>query len=237
MTAGTSKISVFIADDHPAIITGIKDYLIRKEDFIFSGSASQIEEMLEALNGRVNVLLLDVFLDDTDEFCELVKSLRNQYPAMRILILSGKDNLHLAKSTIENGANGFISKVLNTEEISHAIHEVYRYPDMKLIKIPSPMGTDKMEGEVKDLLTPREKQVISLLCRGFPNNREIAEILTGINGDRIMAATVQGHRRNIRAKLRDYGVTNDTSLGYWTAIWQLLDGTELSSSDEDKIDD
>ena len=221
-------INVFIADDHQSIIDAFKAVLNREPDLSYIGAAIDKDELLNRLNGKIDVLLLDILVKGSD-FLELIQDLLSNNPKLRILILSAHENLGFAKQTIEAGARGYLSKVLGVRDICNAIREVYRYPHMTLIKLPHPDTSKDERDEIERLLTKREIQVISLLCKGFPNNKEIAEFLSKINRKEISADTVQAHRRNIRAKLRDYGVTNDASLGYRAAIWGLLDGSELSS--------
>ncbi len=222
-------IKVFIADDHQAIIDGFKNLLAHEEDLSFGGEALNASELKQRINNNIDVLLLDVF-DEEPEFLCLIKELSSKYPLLKILILSGRENLLFAQKTIECGAKGYISKVLRSKDIYNTVREVHKFPSMTILKLPNSDPVDDEGMEVKDLLTPRQLQVISLLCKGFRNNEEIAEFLGKINKKTIKAGAVQSHRRDIRARLRDYGITNDTSLGYWTAKWNLLDGNELSST-------
>ncbi|GJM35451.1 MAG: putative two-component system response regulator, LuxR family protein [Saprospiraceae bacterium] len=225
------QIRVFVADDHGAIIDGFKNGLIREKDLVYVGSAGNLEELksqLKTKSDKIDVLLLDVLTEGSD-FFSLIEEISKNNSGIKILILSGRENLGLAKKTIECGAKGYLSKVLRISDIFNTIREVFQFPHMTHIKLANPDIDEDERNQVKQLITPRELQVISLLCKGFPNNEEIAEFLVKINKKNITAAVVQTHRRNIRAKLRDYGVTNDASLGYWVAIWRLLDGSELSS--------
>ena len=152
-----------------------------------------------------------------------------------MLILTNNDSISFAKKLTDGGANGFLNKMLGIREIFESIREAHNYPNRKILRLPRSEPNDLEREEVKDLISARELQVIALLCRGFKNNAEIADLLSSINpGDIIVPMTVQTHRRNIRKKLRDYGVTNDTSLGYQVAKWDLLDGSELSSINGDE---
>jgi len=227
-------INVFIADDHPAIVDNFKKMFAHEKDLNFIGEAHDEQELQSRMSEKTDVLLLDVFEMGTKNFLCLLKEIARKFPLLKILILSGKENLGFARQTIEAGANGYLSKGLKSQEISHSIKDVYKFPSMTLLKLTNP-DPDEEEGQkVKQILTPRQLQVISLLCRGFKNNEEIAGFLGKINNKPIKAGAVQAHRRDIRAKLREFGITNDASMGFWTAKWNLLDGSELSSSEDDE---
>lgn len=224
----TPQTQVFIADDHQAIVDAIKVQIENEQDLAYKGAAVNQQELINRLNEQVDVLLLDVICDEP-EFLALIRSIMDKYPLIRILILSGKEDLLFAQQTVECGARGYISKALGLADICSAIRKIYRFPNLNLIELPNVKPSDYERLEVKKLITARELQVISLLCKGFTSEK-IADFLSKINKDKtIMVSTVKAHRKNIRTKLRDYDVTNDASLGYWIAKWDLLDGTELST--------
>ncbi len=224
-------VRVFIADDHRLIIDAIKRKLIQEADLAYAGSAENEEELLRRLNDKVHVLLLDIILEEP-EFLDLVQKIKNKNPHIRTLILTGKEDLAFAEACLENGACGYIAKALSLEEICGAARKAFRYQNMNIIELPNPKHVDQDRKDAMELITPRERQVISLLCKGFKNNAEIARFLTKINRSVITELTVATHRKNIRRKLNPFGITNDSSLGFWTAKWELLDGTELSTVPE-----
>lgn len=232
----SEKIQVFIADDHQSVIDSFKTTLAQQEDLAFSGSAKDEHELLKRINDRVDVLLLDIILKEKTVFLSLIKEVLKKCPTLRILILSATEDLYFAQQTIEAGVRGYLAKSLSIRDIFSAIHDVFAYPNMTILKLPNPNTTESDLENVRSLITPREMQIISLLCKGFKNNEEIAEFLVKINRKEISPIVVQTHRRNIRYKLRDFGITNDTSLGYWIGRWDLLDGSELSSPNPNDTD-
>ena len=224
-------IRVFITDDHQTIADGIKMNCVNSDTFEFAGRAKDIEALTPILSQRsdkIDVLLLDTFGTDR-EFVQEVKTLNRDYPHLPILILTSNDNIHFARRLMDNGARGFLHKMLGIREIFESIKEVYTYPNRQITRLPLANPDASEREEVKKLLTQREIQVIALMCRGFRNNEEIADLLSSINNKVLLPGTVQTHRRNIKKKLRDFGITNDSSLGYWVCKWDLLDGDELSS--------
>lgn len=152
-------------------------------------------------------------------------------PAVKVVLLTGKEDLAFAKQALEEGARGYFSKSLSMEEIFQGLRKVHAGGVVIDLGKAGPNREDERM-KAKELITPTEKQVIALLCRGF-RGKEIAELLSQINGRNMEPSTVEVHKRRIREKLRDIGVTNDASLGYWACECNLLDGTELSTNSED----
>ncbi|MCO6477719.1 MAG: response regulator transcription factor [Phaeodactylibacter sp.] len=224
------SIRVFIADDHSLLVDALKARFIQSGEFEFAGRASTMEELHARLNGQADVLLLDK-MEDTREMLASIASIRNSCPAVKVVLLTGKEDLAFAKQALEEGARGYFSKSLSMEEIFQGLRKVHAGGVVIDLGKAGPNREDERM-KAKELITPTEKQVIALLCRGF-RGKEIAELLSQINGRNMEPSTVEVHKRRIREKLRDIGVTNDASLGYWACECNLLDGTELSTNSED----
>lgn len=229
------EINVFIADDQTFLVNAFNICIQSTKDIVFAGSAADPEELRRRLRTTpVDVLLLD-FFPERNEFIELIKEITENYPMIRILILSGSQSQFyaLAKEGIEAGAKGLIDKGQGLPLILSSIRKVFYNPGERIVVYSDPDGESKMGYVVrKDLLEGDSKTValpiIALLCQGFRNNDEIASLINPILDKNLKAGTVQKHRGNIMKKLKKYGVTNLASLGYLAAKWNLLDGSELT---------
>ena len=228
----SDKIRVFIAEDHSFIIDAFKTRLDRETDLEFSGSAQNLTELFERLNGKTDVLLFDNIADDRNEtvFLKAISKVAQDYSPVKVVVFSMKGTFKLAEKSMKNGANGYLSKSLGMDEICDAVRNIAK--GKNVIVIPDDNVDEDDDEEFKKLFTFRERQVIVLLCRGF-NNPEIAEFLAKINKRPMSSSTVETHRRNIRRKGQPFGITNDASLGYVVAKFNILDGTELSTDDEE----
>ncbi len=105
----------------------------------------------------------------------------------------------MLREMIRAGASGYIIKRALESELLQAIRiisqgNVYIYPSLTraLLKEVAPDESDN--GAKKDDLTPREKDVLQLLARGY-TNRQIAQELS------ISPRTVEGHRSSLVSKL------------------------------------
>lgn len=229
------EINVFIADDQTFLVDAFNICIQTTEDIVFAGSAASPDELRSRLkNKKVDVLLLDFFPEKAD-FLELIREISSQYPMIRILILSGrhKQFYALSKEGIEAGAQGVIDKAKELSLILDSIRKVFYSPGLRIIDYTDPDGEGKIGYQVREELLKGESKtvalpIISLLCKGFRNNDEIANLMNSLLGRDLKAATVQKHRSNIMRKLKKFGVTSLTSLGFWVAKWNLLDGSELS---------
>lgn len=222
---------MFIADDHSFIVDVLRAKFSQDKDFEFIGRASDMEELFARLNDNVNVLLLDKIKDEIPEMLVAIEKVQELFPAIKVVLLTGKEDLDFAKQALEKGAKGYLSKSLSMEEVFHGLRKIYAGGIVIDLGKVNPLREDEYL-QAKELITPREKQVIALLCRGL-RTKKIAELLTQINDKNIEPGTVEVHKRNIREKLKGYGVTNDASLGYWACQHNLLDGIELSSNSDD----
>ena len=227
----SDKIRLFVAEDHSFIIDAFKTRLGRETDLEFSGSARNLTELFERLNGKSDVLLFDNIVEGRDEtaFLNAITKIAKDQKQIKVVVFSVSSNLNFAKKAMEAGASGYLSKSLNMDEICEAVRKVYK--GRNVLDLSDDDDSDSEDEELKKLFTFRERQVICLLCKGF-NNPDIADLLGKINKRPMSASTVETHRRNIRKKGQLFGITNDASLGYMVAKFDILDGSELST-DED----
>lgn len=196
----TSLLNVAVVDDHRLFRRGIISIL---ED------AQGLHPCLEASNGRefldqlaagaeVDVVLLDLEMPEMDGM-ETTQLLQQQYPDLRILILSmhAEDNfiLHL----MEQGANGYLLKDSEPEELEKAIQQVVRsgfYFNERLSRVllgglkQKKVQPPKLGGES---FNEREMEVLELIC-AEKTTPEIAEALF------LSPRTVEGYRKSLLEK-------------------------------------
>jgi len=186
------KIKVLIADDHQLFRDGIKYILSESERFTTIGEASNGKELLEKME-RVSpdIILLDInmpIMNGIDAAREILKSNPNQ----AILVLSMYDSEEYYNAFIDMGVRGFLLKDSSNHELLTAMEKIIKgdsYFSQELL-----MKIIKNKDEGKDLhLTPRELDVLHLICKGF-SNFEISEKLF------ISQRTVERHRANLLEK-------------------------------------
>lgn len=184
-------ISVYIIEDHPIVIDGIKT-LIQDSGFAtFAGSAQSAALALKNLpTTQAEVVLLDINLPDMSG-TELCKILRTKFPHLKILALTTYLQRDFVEKMMENGALGYVLKNAPATEILEGISSVAsgeKYLCEEVTKLISKQNSDTL------FLSRREIQVLSLIAEGF-TTREIADKLF------ISALTVETHRKNLLTKL------------------------------------
>jgi DNA-binding NarL/FixJ family response regulator len=195
------KLKLLIADDHFLFINGLM--LILKEKM-------QFEVMDFALNGReaiekclrqpFDIVLMDINMPLIDGI-EATREIKRQRPDTKILIVSMLTNIDAVRTVLKAGADGFLIKNANPFEFVMAFKAMQKNEIYLSEHFSALLHTDSGKMSRSDyitfsenLITPREKSVLKLICEGF-TNPEIAETLF------LSVETVNTHRKKMLIKL------------------------------------
>lgn len=208
-----NKIQVLLADDHDIIRDGIKLLLEKEGNIDVIGEVADGTEVLATINHlNPDVVIMDISMPNMNGL-DTTKTLVEQNPDTKVLILSMYDNEDYIMKAIEYGARGFILKGASREDFVKAIQTVndgqkYFAPDVSSVIVDYYLhqklaensseytnGASKNIDSGKNLLTKREKALISLLIKGYDNKRISEEFQISIR-------TVETHRFNIMKKLK-----------------------------------
>lgn len=196
-------VSVFIVDDHPVVVAGLRSVIEKLSGHLVTGVAGNAVETINLLKTvTVDVLLLDINLPDISGI-DLCKKLKKEFPAIKVLALSTFSDRSYISRMIENGALGYLIKSASAGEIAEAIASVMRgnlYMSLNMEHLLRPLAV-LTAGSLPEL-TKREKEVLQYISQGLTNN-QIAEKLF------VSPSTVDTHRKNMITKL---GVSNTASL-------------------------
>lgn len=188
--------SVIIMDEHPIVRMSIE---------VLLGKNSNIQVVLKTDDSRtaieylrtypVDLVILDIELPGTDGFT-LLKRIKSIQENTRILFLSSKPEAFYAGRAIRAGANGFVSKRKDLNDIYNAVKMIlsgYSFFPSETLNFISSTRTPK--GGHHDMpLSNREVTVLRYLANGM-SNKEIAEQLLLSN------KTISAHKANIFSKL------------------------------------
>ncbi|MDA8144477.1 MAG: response regulator transcription factor [Thermaerobacter sp.] len=186
-------IRVLLADDQQLLRDGLAAILAAEPDLAVVGSCGSGEEALEtARRVRPQVVLLDVRMPGMGGV-EAARLLKRQHPDTAVVILTTFDDDAYVVESLRAGAVAYLLKDLPAQELVDAVRLVHRGGAL----IP-PAIAAKVLGELRaprpDPLTPREREILSLLARGL-SNREIAAALFLSEG------TVKNHISRLYGKL------------------------------------
>lgn len=192
-------IRLFIIDDHPVVITGVKQAVGSHADIQLAGYAYRGEEALAWLaTHEADVILLDVNLPGTDGI-DLCKTIKKLYPDIKIIGLTTFSEASFITGMLNNGANGYLFKNTSEKELTDAIQAVYagkRYLSEEVSEKLISKATKQASAKTGFVprLTRREKEVLDLIMEEC-TTQEIAERLF------LSVSTVETHRLKLFTKL------------------------------------
>lgn len=206
-------VRIFLTDDHPLVIAGLRSLLDQVDEMKVVGSAGNAFDTMAFLKkNEIDILLLDINLPDINGI-DLCKKIKKEFPDMSILGISTFSDRSYISRMIANGASGYVIKSASAEEIAHAIRTVLAgklYLSLEMGHVLH--SSSKVPEGLLPALTKREKEVLRLIADGLTNN-QIAEKLF------ISPLTVDSHRKNLLTKLN---VNNTASLVRVAVQHQLL---------------
>lgn len=193
-------IQVFIIDDHPMVIEGIRALLQSESDIEVIGSAGDAYAALAALKEKLpDVVLLDINLPEISGL-DLCKRLKTEFPKLSILGMSTFKEQSYITRMLSQGALGYVLKSASRDEIVAAIQHAAKgkmYANEEVLQALVHQSTTP-----KAVLTSREVEVLGCIAEGL-TNKETADRLF------ISPLTVDSHRKNLLAK---FGVKNTAAL-------------------------
>lgn len=188
--------SVIIMDEHPIVRMSIEVLLEKNKNVEVVLKTDDSRTVLDYIRAQpISLVILDIELPKTDGFSLLrrIKAIRDD---VNVLFLSSKSESFYAARAIRAGANGFVSKRKDLNDIYNAVKMILAgysfFPSETLNYINHP---GKRKGESRDMpLSNREVTVLRYLANGL-SNKEIAEQLLLSN------KTISAHKSNIFTKL------------------------------------
>jgi DNA-binding NarL/FixJ family response regulator len=204
-----SKIKIAIADDYKIYRDGLKVGLSADDNMDIIGEADNGEELMKALETlSPDVIIMDLKMPIMDGM-EATKLVRKKYPAIKVLVVTMYDDDKFIIHLMENGANGYLLKNAEPDEIRRSIYAVhengYYFNDLvnkALLKKLVLKNNFKPSFNQNIDLTEREQEVLKLIC----SEKTAAEI-----GKEIFLSprSVEGIRQRLIEKI---GVRNTAGL-------------------------
>lgn len=174
-------ISVIIADDHPLIRSGIRATLGAHQDLKVLAEASTGEEVVDmCADQRPGVLLLDLGMPGPKP-SRIVRDVRRVSPETRVLVLTAHDDDSYIRQLMRVGIAGYLLKEEAAENVVRAIRSIHAggawFSQAIADKFLRWRFGEKAVTDDDIDLTPREKEVLRLIAKGWDNAR-IAEELS-----------------------------------------------------------
>lgn len=187
------RTRVLIVDDHLMVREGLKSLLSTDSDLEVVGEAANGAEAVELVSlTEPDVVLMDLMMPVMDG-AEATARITESFPSVRVIALTSFADGELVEETLEAGAISFLLKDSRPEALTRAIRDAQ---DGRGTIDAGAMRSvmHRRQDDVGRDLTPREREVLSLLADGLSNG-EIAARLT------LAVGTVRLHVSSILAKL------------------------------------
>jgi DNA-binding NarL/FixJ family response regulator len=193
-----SAVRIVLADDHAMVRRGFRLILSQyPNEFDVIGEAGTGEEAIRlVMELKPQVLVLDVAMPNMNGV-EVTQKVAQNWPEVRILILSMHRDSTYVRETLRAGAKGYVLKEAVDSELITALRTVAKNEAYISSLVSNTVLSDyqRFVGSPMDLLTPRELEVFKLMAEGKTAKDVAAEL-------DISVYTVDAHRNRIFRKLQ-----------------------------------
>lgn len=203
----SSEIRILIIDDHPVVRDGLSSMLARAPGMNVVAAVALGSDAIELLrHATVDIALVDLRMPGMSGV-ECIRELHRVSPKTKSIVLSSFESGEEIYLAVDAGASGYLLKEMDSEVILRGIREVFCggscFPD----SITQRLAERKRRVD----LSPREKEILELVVKGF-TNKEIASAL------RLSQFTVRNHLNHLCSKLQVSDRTEATFVAIQTGL-------------------
>lgn len=205
-----ARIRVMAADDHPIVRVGLAAVIGEEPDLEFVGQAANGQEAVALYRAQQpDVVLMDLRMPVLGGV-EAIRAIRSEFPSAKIIALTtyeGDTDIHRA---LEAGAVGYLLKDMLPTDVADAVRVVHRGQRI----IPAAVAGRLAEYTPRVDLTPREREVLEYVARGYSNS-DIAQAIGRTD------ETVKIHLKRVFEKLGVAGRTKAVTVALQRGIIHL----------------
>ena len=209
-------IRLFLVDDHRLFLAGVKAELEARAEIV--GTATDVDEAIEAINRlQPEVVLIDVHMPGGGGVA-VIRAVAEPNPDVRFLALSVSDEAEDVIAMIRAGARGYVTKTIGADDLAEAIGRVKAGDAVFSPRLAGfvldAFSTDRPVeiDEELDQLTPREREVLRLIARGFAY-KQVASRLN------LSVKTIETH---VSAVLRKLQLSSRHELARWASDRRIV---------------
>ncbi len=194
-------IYLYLIDDHPLFINGVKAVLETDTDLAVIGSANSCREGLETMNSKqVDIILLDLLMPELNGVA-CARTLKRLFPDIKIIALTGELDENLLHDAWLSGMDAILLKYCGREELIETIKTVSHGNKIIGKNVPYFFSLEKNDDPNIPQLTRREEDVLKLLALDL-SRREVSERLS------ISLDAVHFHCKNLFRKFNKNKITS-----------------------------
>jgi DNA-binding NarL/FixJ family response regulator len=190
---------IMIVDDHQMFIDGLTALLADQEELQIMGEANSGREALAILEKEEpDLMITDLSMPEMPGL-ELVKTVKERYPCVKILVLSMHNDRETVGAIMMSEAEGYILKNTGKSELMTAIERItggstYYSNEILSLMLEKLKKEKKREEAIKEL-TDRELEVLKLIIQEYSSEEMAAKLY-------VSRRTIDSHRKNIMHKTR-----------------------------------
>jgi DNA-binding NarL/FixJ family response regulator len=202
-------IKILIADDHAIVREGIKQILAEIPDKVSTDEAINGQEVIQKVwDNNYDMVLLDISMPGRSGL-DILKQLKSDKPALKILILSMHPEEQYAIRALKAGASGYLTKESTPLELTEAIRKVSmgkKYVSSSLAETLASHLETTVEKPLHETLSNREFEVMCMIASG-KTVKEVADELS------LSVKTISTYRTRILEKMN---MKNNAQITHYT---------------------
>ncbi len=200
------KQQVIIVDDHKIFRKGLKMVINSFKEAEVAAEASNGKEFMEIIdNTKADIVFMDINMPELNGF-EATEKAVESYPDLKIIAMTSSEDISSVNKMLFAGVEGYMIKNSDYEDIRDAIVKVASgknyFSESILINLTRSNYNDfKKKKNILPCLSPRETEVLKLLCKGYSKNKIAKKLF-------ISERTVEKHKQNLFEKTETKNAVN-----------------------------
>ncbi len=210
MPPSITPIKILAVDDHPLILSGVRDLIANHADLSLVGEATSAREGIEKYRELgPDVTLMDLQMPVMDGI-DASTAIRREFPTAKLIVLTTYDGDVRVQRALRAGVKAYVLKTLIRTDLVNIVRAVHQ----GLTHVQPDVAIQLARHAAGDMLSQREVQVLELIAAGHSNKLIGAQLF--INED-----TVKGYVKRIFSKLQARDRTHAVMIGLRRGIIQI----------------
>lgn len=217
--SASSLAHVLIVEDHPVVAQAVKGMLLRDGRYSVDSASNGGQALAAYRSRRPDVVLCDLSLGKEMSGIELTRTLRQQDPDAVVVVFTSYNDHENVLASIDAGACGYLTKTTQPDlipDLLWAAHNGEAVYDPATTKVMlAAMRNHANPQHRNPIFTPRELELLTLLCEGGGTNAALAEQMF------LSESTIGSHLNSVFAKLGVKSRSEAIAVAYRTGLVQV----------------